>query len=100
MVEHVTRIDDDCAPDWPTSTAPGGIHRVRITGQLIDATTAAHLWADRFEGTLDDIFELQDQVASSVAGACTDASRPPWIICCIWTKNSTSRMPPRPRLRS
>jgi len=32
VVEHVTRIDDDCAPDWPTSTAPGGIHRVRITG--------------------------------------------------------------------
>jgi TolB-like protein/Tfp pilus assembly protein PilF len=43
--------------------------RVRITGQLIDATTGAHLWAERFEGTLDDIFELQDQVATSVVGA-------------------------------
>jgi TolB-like protein len=43
--------------------------RVRITGQLIDATTGGHLWADRFEGTLDDIFELQDQVTSSVVGA-------------------------------
>jgi hypothetical protein len=32
VMEHVTRIDDDCAPDWPSSTAPGGIHRVRITG--------------------------------------------------------------------
>ena len=32
VVEHVTRIDDDCAPEWPTSTAPGGIHRVRVTG--------------------------------------------------------------------
>ncbi len=32
VMEHVTRIDDDCAPDWPTSTQPGGIHRVRITG--------------------------------------------------------------------
>jgi len=32
VVEHITRIDDDCAPDWPTSTQPGGIHRVRITG--------------------------------------------------------------------
>jgi hypothetical protein len=32
VMEHVTRIDDDCAPDWPTSTEPGGIHRVRITG--------------------------------------------------------------------
>jgi adenylate cyclase len=43
--------------------------RVRITGQLIDTATGAHIWADRFDGTLDDIFELQDQVASSVAGA-------------------------------
>jgi TolB-like protein len=43
--------------------------RVRITGQLIEATTGAHLWAERFEGTLDDIFELQDRVAASVAGA-------------------------------
>ena len=43
--------------------------RVRITGQLIDAATGAHLWADRFEGTLDDIFELQDQVTASVVGA-------------------------------
>jgi hypothetical protein len=32
VMEHVTRIDDDCAPEWPTSTQPGGIHRVRITG--------------------------------------------------------------------
>src|SRR5215475_8317231 len=43
--------------------------RVRITGQLIDTATGAHIWADRFDGALDDIFELQDQVASSVAGA-------------------------------
>ena len=44
-------------------------NRVRITGQLIDATTGVHLWAERFEGTLDDLFELQDQVATSVVGA-------------------------------
>jgi tetratricopeptide (TPR) repeat protein len=44
-------------------------NRVRITGQLIDTATGAHIWADRFDRTLDDIFELQDQVASSVAGA-------------------------------
>lgn len=44
-------------------------NRVRITGQLIDATTGAHLWAERFEGNLDDLFELQDQVATSVVGA-------------------------------
>ena len=46
-------------------------NRVRITGQLIDATTGAHLWADRFEGPLDDIFELQDRVAERVVGAIT-----------------------------
>jgi TolB-like protein len=44
-------------------------NRVRITGQLVDATTGMHLWADRFEGSLDDIFELQDQVTTSVVGA-------------------------------
>jgi adenylate cyclase len=44
-------------------------NRVRITGQLIDTTTGAHIWADRFDGALDDIFELQDRVASSVVGA-------------------------------
>jgi adenylate cyclase len=43
-------------------------NRVRITGQLIDAATGNHIWADRFDGALDDIFDLQDQVASSVAG--------------------------------
>jgi TolB-like protein/class 3 adenylate cyclase len=43
--------------------------RVRIAGQLIDATTGAHLWADRFDGSLEDIFDLQDQVTVSVVGA-------------------------------
>jgi TolB-like protein len=43
--------------------------KVRITGQLIDATAGTHLWAERFEGTLDDIFELQDRIAESVVGA-------------------------------
>ncbi len=42
--------------------------RVRITAQLIDAETLAHLWADRFDGSLEDVFDLQDQVATSVAG--------------------------------
>jgi adenylate cyclase len=41
--------------------------RVRITGQLIEAETGTHLWADRFDGTLEDMFELQDRVAASVA---------------------------------
>src|SRR5262249_19191442 len=44
-------------------------NRVRITGQLIDTTSGAHLWADRFDGTFDDIFDLQDQVTASVVGA-------------------------------
>jgi TolB-like protein len=43
-------------------------NRVRITAQLIDATTSTHLWADRFDGLLEDIFDLQDKVAFSVAG--------------------------------
>ncbi|MFI4947459.1 MAG: hypothetical protein ACHQC9_01495 [Alphaproteobacteria bacterium] len=41
--------------------------RVRITGQLIDAVTGAHLWADRFDGSMADVFDLQDKVASSAA---------------------------------
>ena len=44
-------------------------NRVRITSQLIDASTGAHLWSERFEGALDDIFEVQDQVTASVVGA-------------------------------
>jgi TolB-like protein len=47
--------------------------RVRITGQLIDAVTGRHLWADRFDGSLEDVFELQDKVASSVAGVIEPA---------------------------
>jgi adenylate cyclase len=47
--------------------------RVRIIGQLIDAATGAHLWADRFEGSLEEVFDLQDEVASSVAGVIEPA---------------------------
>jgi TolB-like protein/tetratricopeptide (TPR) repeat protein len=43
-------------------------NRVRISGQLIEAATDAHLWADRFEGSLENVFDLQDQVASAVVG--------------------------------
>jgi adenylate cyclase len=42
--------------------------QLRITGQLIDAQSGAHLWAGRFDGSLEDIFELQERVAISVAG--------------------------------
>src|SRR6266852_4747661 len=47
--------------------------KVRITSQLIDATTGAHLWADRFEGDLSDIFALQDAVTESVVSALAPA---------------------------
>jgi adenylate cyclase len=49
--------------------------RVRITAQLIDTTTGAHLWADRFDGSLEDVFELQDKVAASVAAVIEPALR-------------------------
>jgi hypothetical protein len=51
----------------------GSVHkagrRVRITGQLIQAETRQHLWANRFDGELADVFELQDQVTASVVAA-------------------------------
>jgi adenylate cyclase len=56
------------------SVRKGGA-RVRITAQLIDAQSGAHLWADRFDGLLEDIFELQDRVAISVAGVIEPALR-------------------------
>jgi TolB-like protein/class 3 adenylate cyclase len=43
--------------------------RVRISGQLIDAGTSAHLWAERFDGALEDLFDLQDKVTQQVIGA-------------------------------
>ena len=42
--------------------------RVRITGQLIDAASRAHLWADRFDGMLEDVFDLQDRITERVVG--------------------------------
>jgi tetratricopeptide (TPR) repeat protein len=44
-------------------------NRVRITGQLVDAANGANLWADRFEGGLEDVFDLQDRVTACVVGA-------------------------------
>ncbi|HEX9572053.1 MAG TPA: CadC-family transcriptional regulator, partial [Burkholderiales bacterium] len=48
-------------------------NRVRITGQLVDTATGGHLWAERFDGGLGDIFDLQDQVTESVVGAIAPA---------------------------
>src|SRR4051794_27852444 len=54
------------------SVRKGG-NRVRITAQLIDALTGTHLWSDRFDGALEDVFELQDKIAVSVAGVIEPA---------------------------
>ena len=57
----------------------GGVRRaggrVRITGQLIEAATGGHVWADRFDGDLADIFELQDRITESVVGAIEPSLR-------------------------
>jgi TolB-like protein/class 3 adenylate cyclase len=50
------------------SVRKGG-NRLRITGQLIDTSTGAHLWADRFDGATEDIFDLQDQITAKVLSA-------------------------------
>ncbi len=44
-------------------------NRVRITGQLIEAENGHHVWADRFEGTLEDVFDLQDRITESIVSA-------------------------------
>ncbi len=56
------------------SVRKGG-NRVRITGQLIDAESGMHLWADRYDGDLEDIFELQDKITESVVGAIEPSLR-------------------------
>jgi uncharacterized protein len=55
--------------------------RVRIAAQLIDAATGAHLWADRFDGSLEDVFDLQDRVASTVAGTIEPALQAAEAVC-------------------
>jgi adenylate cyclase len=50
-------------------------NRVRITGQLVEAVSGTHIWADRFDGTLEDVFVLQDRVTTSVVAAIAPAVR-------------------------
>jgi adenylate cyclase len=50
-------------------------NRIRLTAQLIDADTGAHVWADRYDGALDDIFDLQDQITTSVIGVVEPSLR-------------------------
>ena len=52
-------------------------NRVRITGQLIDGATGVHLWADRFDGALEDVFELQDRVTADVVNDHPPSRRDP-----------------------
>jgi TolB-like protein len=50
--------------------------RVRITGQLVEGATGTHLWADRYDGSLDDVFDLQDKISHSVVGAIAPSGTP------------------------
>ena len=56
------------------SVRKGG-NRMRITGQLIDAEDGSHLWADRYDGDLEDVFDLQDRITESVVGAIEPSLR-------------------------
>ncbi len=53
--------------------------RLRITAQLVEAETGAHLWADQFDGAIDDVFELQDQITDQVVGIVEPSLRKPEI---------------------
>ena len=66
--------------------------QVRITAQLIDAA-GAHLWADRFDGSLEDVFDLQDKVAVSVAGVIEPALQAAEIAARSQTK-ARATLPP------
>ena len=50
-------------------------NNVRITAQLIEAETGGHLWAERFDGTLDDVFDLQDKITAGVVAAIEPSVR-------------------------
>ena len=54
-------------------------NRLRITAQLIEAETGAHLWADQFDGALDDVFDLQDQITERVVGIVEPSLQKPEI---------------------
>jgi adenylate cyclase len=54
---------------------------VRITGQLIDAVTGAHVWAERYDRKIEDIFALQDEIGLSVVGAIEPSLRRAEVEC-------------------
>ena len=75
-------------------------NRLRISAQLIDAGSGAHLWADRFEGSLEDVFQLQDNVALSVAGVIEPALQAAETACGHPPSDRPHRLRPLPtRLR-
>ncbi len=53
----------------------GAGNRLRVTGQLIDAETGSHVWADRYDGMLDDVFDLQDQITEAVVASIAPGIR-------------------------
>ena len=53
---------------WKAACGRGG-DRLRFTGQLIEAATGVHIWADRFDGEMRDIFDLQDRITANIVGA-------------------------------
>ena len=82
-----------------------GVNRLRFTGQLIEATSGNHLWADRFDGEMSDVFELQDRITGNVVAAIEpsvqlaeierirqkpSANLTPTIICCAPSNSSTN----------
>ena len=50
-------------------------NRLRITGQLVEGTRATHVWADKFEGAVEDVFDLQDRLTESIVGAIEPSMR-------------------------
>ena len=58
------------------SVRKGG-HRLRITTQLIEAATGNHLWAEKFDGAFEDVFDLQDQITEGVVGAIEQRAAQP-----------------------
>src|SRR4029434_9870467 len=50
-------------------------NRLRITGQLIEAVTGNHIWADRFDASIEEVFDLQDRITESVVGAIEPSVR-------------------------
>ena len=64
--------------------------RLRITGQLVEAGTGTHVWSERYDGELQDIFDLQDRITSSVAGTSSQHCMRPRLHECSAGRMATS----------